>query len=353
MSTTAPFPSPELPLPQLQHTFGHINCPACISTRSDVMGRDPDSLARLQFTTAAVIWLETCKPYMKDNSFVMKAQHVKQLGKFFSELTPAEIHIGHLRHYQRARSTNEERKWKGPAQASIINHELSVMQQLLKRCGRWGDFREHYHPLPTPPSQKPKVMTQLEEYRLFKVAETNVDFELAYLVASLSVNTTACGSELRHLRLEHIAIDAGRFTVNPEQTKNQYRARTIPLNTTALEAMQRCLKRAQTLGSFMPEHYLFPKRLTRNRWNPYEPASTSWLRVSFNALRDAADLPWLTPHCLRHQSITTMLENGAPPEIVRAIAGHVSDQMMRHYCHTRFSASLDVLNKIDSRKRRA
>lgn len=346
---------PELLLPQLQHTFGHINCPACIASRADIMGHDPDSLLKLQFPTAAIIWLETCKPYMKDNSFIMKAQHVKQLGRFFSELTPAEIHIGHLRQYQRSRATNDLKRWRGTAQASIINHELSVMQQLLKRCGRWGDFREHYHPLPIPPSQKPKVMSQKEEYRLFKVAETNADFELAYLVASLSVNTTACGSELRHLRIEHLSMEASppRFTVNPEQTKNQYRSRTIPLNESAMDAMGRVLKRCRKLGSFLPEHYLFPKRLTRNRWDPYQPASTSWLRVSFNALRDAADLPWLTPHALRHQAITKMMENGAPIEVVKTISGHISDQMIRHYSHTRFEASLDALSKIDSLRKRA
>jgi len=103
----------------------------------------------------------------------------------------------------------------------------------------------------------------------------------------------------------------------------------------------------------MPEHYLFPKRVTRNLWNPYQPASTSWLRTSFNALREAADLPWLTPHCLRHCAITKMLENGAPIEVVKTISGHISDQMVRHYSHTRFAASLDALNKIDSFRKRA
>lgn len=112
--------------------------------------------------------------------------------------------------------------------------------------------------------------------------------------------------------------------------------------------MAQCVARARSLGSFLPEHYLFPKRVTRNLWDPYKPASTSWLRTSFKALREAADLPWLTPHCLRHQSVTKLLELGVAPEVVKSISGHISDQMMRHYCHTRFSASLDALNKIDS-----
>lgn len=86
----------------------------------------------------------------------------------------------------------------------------------------------------------------------------------------------------------------------------------------------------------------------RGLWDPYKPASSSWLAQSFKAMREAADLPWLTPHCLRHQCITEMLENGAPPEVVRAVAGHVTEQMMMHYSHIRYSAAADALSKIDS-----
>jgi len=333
----------------LQHTFGHIDCPACEATRIDTLGHDPDSLLQLNFSTAAARWLFTRKPYLEESSYLMASNHVNQLNRFFADTKASEIHIGHLRRYQRERAVNENNRWFRPAGPSIINHEMSVMQQFLKRCGRWKDFVDIYEPLPLPPSKKPKVMTEDEERRLFQVAKTSPDFELAYLVASISVNTTACGSELRHLRLEHISLDGEpKFTVNPEHTKNQYRYRTIPMNATAAEQMKQCIARARSLGSFLPEHYLFPKRVTRNLWDPYKPASTSWLRTSFKALREAADLPWLTPHCMRHQSVTKLLELGIPPEVVKSISGHISDQMLRHYCHTRYSASLEALNKIDS-----
>jgi hypothetical protein len=42
-------------------------------------------------------------------------------------------------------------------------------------------------------------------------------------------------------------------------------------------------------------------------------------------------------------AITVMLENGASPETVRHIAGHVSEQMMRHYSHNRLEAQKSVL----------
>jgi integrase len=101
------------------------------------------------------------------------------------------------------------------------------------------------------------------------------------------------------------------------------------------------------MGANRPEHYIFPFRLHRGRWDPTKPSSDSWLRNSFGSLRDAAGLPWLTPHCFRHMAITAMLENGAAPETVRHIAGHVSETMMRHYSHNRLATQVGVLAALD------
>lgn len=280
----------------------------------------------------------------------MYEHHVSTLSRFFGETPLGRINIGHLRQYQLARMTNSEQAWKNKAGPSLINHELSVVQQVLKRSGRWGYMAKYYEPLPLPMSGKPKVMTHQEEKRLFDVAQSSPEFELAYFVASLTVNTSAAGSELRNVRLRDLALGIPKpsITVDAETAKNQARARTIPLNPTAAYIAERCVALAKTKGSVRPDHYLFPKRVVRGEWDPYTPASTSWLRNSFTALREAADLPWLTPHCLRHQAITKLLECGVPPEVVRGIAGHVTEEMMKHYSHARYSAAHDALSKIDS-----
>lgn len=342
----------------LNHTFGHVDCPACEATLEDTLGHDPDSLLSQKFSIAAAVWLQTRKPYLKERTFYMYGHHIETLDKFFGELPVGKIHLGMLREYQKARVNNAmplpggefNKAWHRKAGSSIINHELSIMQQILKRAGKWKAIAHHYEPLPLPPEQKPKVMTEQEERRLFDIAASSAEFEIAFLVASLSVNTTACGSELRNVRLRDVLIVGPnpKFIVDAETAKNGARGRTIPLNPTAAFMMARCIERSNSLGSILPEHYLFPKRIVRGQWDPYSPASTSWLRNSFKAMREAAGLPWLTPHCLRHQAITKLLELGTPPEVVRGIAGHISEKMMKHYCHTRFAASLDALSRIDS-----
>jgi integrase len=334
----------------MQHTLNHVDCPACEAIRTDTLGHDPDSLLSQKFPAAAKLWLATRKPYLDDGTFYMYSHHVNSLSKFFAEIELQKIHLGHLRAYQLARMKNADKIWRRPAGPSLINHEMSIVQQVLKRAGRWKLLAHHYEPLPIPRSQKPKVMTETEEKRLFEVAASSPQFEIAFLAASLSVNTTACGSELRNVRLGDVFLGGPtpKFIVDADTAKNGFRGRTIPLNKSAADTMLQCIYRANACGSFHPEHYLFPKRLVRGLWDPYKPASTSWLRVSFNAMREAAALPWLTPHCLRHQAITKLLELNTPPEIVKGIAGHVSDAMMKHYFHGRYAAASSALDKIDS-----
>ena len=73
-----------------------------------------------------------------------------------------------------------------------------------------------------------------------------------------------------------------------------------------------------------PEHYLFPFRIKRCKYNPERPATRWFLRCSWNHLRKISGLHDLRPHDLRHHAITRMLENGVDGELVNAISGHVS-----------------------------
>lgn len=314
------------------------------------MGHDPDALLCLKFTDAATIWLETRKPYLRDRTWAMYQHHISTLGKFFGEIPVGKIHIGNFRQYQAERLCNHGKKWKNRAGPSLIRHELWIVEAVLKRADRWKHIGPYYEPLPLPLNGKPKVMTQSEEKRLFEIAQTDPEFKLAYIVAGLTVNTSAAGSELRNIRLRDIDLKPPKpsITVDAGTAKNQARARTIPLNTSGLFFMEMAVALARSKGSIHPDHYLFPKRIVRGIWDPYTPASSSWLRTSFKGMREAADLPWLTPHCLRHQCGTKLLEFGVPPETVRSIMGHVTDDMMRHYCHTRYSAASDALSKIDT-----
>ena len=241
--------------------------------------------------------------------------------------------------------------WKKTCGPSIVNHELSVVQQVMKRAKEWSRIGDLDSALPTPTSMKKKVLDDLEKRQLFAIAASRPEWEIPVLVAKLTFNTTAAGTELRHLRFDVIlGLGQPRILINADTAKNSYRGRVIALNAQAQAAIARCMERSRELGAYLPSHYIFPYRVHRGLWDPTRPTSSSWLRNSFGSLRKAAGLPWLTPHCFRHMAITTMLENGAAPETVRHIAGHVSETMMRRYSHNRLATQVGVLAALDDRQ---
>lgn len=312
---------------------------------------DPDKLSRLNFAAASEIWLQTRKPYLRSRSFEGYRSSKKQLDQFFGSMIVSKIHLGNVREYQRARLTNAGGLWRSPAAASIIEHDITiVLKGVLERAGVWKHIGPHMETLPLPQRKTPKVMTDEEEMRLFAIASTNPDWKLAYWVASLTTNSGAAGSELRNIRLGDIFLDARKpcFRVDIETAKNEFRGRMVPLNQTAAKQLARCVERAKLLGSFLPSHYLFPHRITNGKWDPERPTSHSWLRRSFTAMKMAADIPWLTPHCLRHQHITISLECGEAPYTVAKRVGHGDTKMIEKvYSHLRMDSQKAAVDAID------
>lgn len=293
----------------------------------------------------------------------MAGHHIDQINKFLEDIPMNRMHIGHLRQYQIARMENsitlpdgtKKQPWKRRAGSSLINHELSVVQMILKRAGVWGQrFAPHYEPIPKPPTRPQKVMTDEEEERLFSIARSNPDWELGCIAASITNNTSAAGTELRHLKHENLYLENPypTFMIPPEFCKNENRGRRIFVNETCMGDFRRAIVRAKKLGSYRPEHYLFPKRVMRGLYDPYKPASASWLRNQFHELREAAGLPWLTPHCLRHQIITRLFEEGHSEQDIQSITGQLSREALKMYSHNRIERQKNLLGDIDPLNRK-
>lgn len=264
-----------------------------------------------------------------------------------------KIHIGHIREYQKARTHNPDKLWKKRSGPSLINHETSALQSVLKRAGEWEKIKPHFEALPLPRWKPPKVMTDEEEMRLFSVASTDPAWELAFWVCVIAVNTGACGTELRHLKLSDVHLEARLpfFTIDAETAKEDVRGRVVQLNGTAQLFIQKCIKRAGELGSYLPEHYLFPFRKGPGKWEPTKPTTASWLRRPLASLRVAAGLPWLTLHCFRHQHITLSYENREDEATIQLRVGHKSPRMTRWYLSARSDNQKSAVDAIDPLKR--
>lgn len=311
---------------------------------------DPDKLRRLNFSAASEFLLETRKPYLKPRTFYGYEQHRERLKPFFGTQLLTKIHIGGIRQYQQLRLTNGGNMWGEVAGPSIINHEIVFLQQVLGRAGEWKKLADHYEPLPVPRRKKPQIMTDAEEMLLWAVASSNPDWKLAYLMASISVNTGAAGSELRNLTLVELHLDARTpgFTINAETAKNKFRARWVPLNQTALSNIRECIEIANKKGSCKGPHYLFPFRVCRGHFDPTRPATASLLRRQWKDMVEAVGIPHITPHCMRHQHATVSLEGGESEFTVAKRMGHRNPTMLREiYGHGREDVQMPAVEAID------
>lgn len=299
----------------------------------------------LPFPQAAKVWLESRTNFISSSTHRDYTIHIRTLGKFFSESSLRQISGDQIRAYQLARLTDVT--W------SSINKETSVLQQMLKRIGRWPEIEHDFQPLP-PPKNNDEVgrcITDQEESRFFGAALSRRDWSIAAWASLLSVNTTAGPGEILHLRLRDVDLtDKNTIRISPEGAKNRnVRVRNIPLNDSALWAARMFLARARHVcGCFAPEHYLIPFNKAPSTYNPYKPQASYY--KAFNAILETTRLDF-RPYDFRHTAITRLLEDPSVPlEVARSIAGHISDRMIRRYFHGRLSAQRSAIVAALARK---
>ncbi len=286
-------------------------------------------LGQLVFKSAADGWLETRKPYLSPKTIHEYELNIKTLSAFFGEVRLPEITADMLRAYQRMRLTQ-----CGPF---AINHECSVLQQMLKRIGKWPEIAPDYQPLPLPKEKRGRALRDEERAKLLRVANSRESWKAAYLFAVISVNTSAGPKETMTLRLKDIDLAERILTVQPGGAKNVHRIRRIPLNDEAFEAVKLALARAKSLGSTAPDNYLFPFRVKKSHYDPTRHQTT--LKTAWTSLRAAAGLQGFRLYDLRHHAITVLLENAdVSDETAEAIAGHISREMKKQYSHIRIEA---------------
>lgn len=299
-------------------------------------------LAQSVFLEAAQAWLESRRPYLAEITHRNYSAYILTLNNFLGEMKLTEIGADEIRAYQKMRMIR--------AGASAINKECSVMQQMLKRIGRWGEIQSNYQPLPLPRESPHRALTPQEEERLYRIGAHHPQWEVAYCAFIISINTTAGAGEIRHLRLMDIDDVQQTMRVQPEGAKNEGRMRVIPLNRTAWKAVGHLRRRAERLGCALPHHYLIPFRVKKMHYDPEQPA-LGW-RYALRELLVAANIR-ISFYSFRHHAITKLLENPeVSEETAEALAGHISPRTKKRYSHTRLEvkrSAVEALQRIAPR----
>jgi integrase len=308
--------------------------------------RSEEAIGKLPLEQAAAVWLETRRPFLAPRTLKDYQEYIRTLAKFFGEMRFSEIDAEQIRAYQQMRITT--------AGSGRINQECGIIQQILKRIGRWSEVEPDFQPLPVTKDRPGRALDDHQRDRLFRVAASKPHWEMALLFAIISVNTTAGPKECWTLRHQDINLEERYLRVQPDGAKNRHRIRIIPLNDAALGAVQRAIELAHERGSVLPHHFIFPFRLAGNAWyGRYDPERhCTTCKSAWRKLTAAAGLAGLRPYDMRHTAITDLLSlPEASEETVKAIAGHISDRILKTYSHIRMDTKRAALAALACRSR--
>jgi integrase len=189
---------------------------------------------------------------------------------------------------------------------------------------------------------------------MFETACKKPGWEDAYYAALVAAHTTARACEIKGLRLRDVDLMERTLKIRRQSTKTDAGCRIIPLNETATWALARLLEKAAKLGVTEQDHYLLPAAQFRRKvgrvagagYDPTHPRKSR--RTAWRKLTKKAGLRGLRFHDLRHHCITRLAEAGVPDHTLKALAGHVSPQMLEHYSHIRMQAKRPAVAAIDA-----
>jgi integrase len=300
------------------------------------------------FPSAAKLFIESQQihggeraRYVKPRTISDFIQYSRALERFFGSLKLCEIHIGHIKEYQRLRSLGElgnpeieEKRGKREVGPHKINQEVDLLRRIMRASNTWGaELEKFYQPLAVDEPDVPRALSPSEQDRFLAVAGSRSEWQLIHAYALLAFHTTASGCEMRGITIGDLQMHSGILMIRSAHSKNKYRVRTIPLSGEALWAGARLLEMAAEKGSREVHHYLFPFRNKRDDWDPRRPMSNSGIKKPWDEVRKAAGVPHFMPHDTRHTAITRLAEAGTPIPVIMSMAGHISRRMLLHYTH--------------------
>ena len=322
--------------------------------------------ARLTFREATEQFLQDRSPHLAPLSIRTERERAKVVNRTFGEMRVSQLSADAVLAFVRGR------KATGIANATV-NRELDIIRGVLKKAKRWHLFADEIRPLPVRQSIG-RALGYDEKLRLLKVAASRPEWQNAAWAASLALNTTMRGCEIKQLRWRD--IDLMEKTLAVRKSKTEAGERVIPLNADAWNAILSLYRRAQGLGEVRPEHYVFPaceashfdatrpqaswrtawRNLTRaiqcpacgKLQGPSETCTKSECKADISKIK--SPLAGLRFHDLRHHAITELAESQASDSTVMAIAGHVSPKMLQHYSHVRLQAKRTALDSLSTRR---
>src|SRR5215469_2589925 len=150
--------------------------------------------ADMTFVEAWPLWFREKRQTLSETSIRLYREQEKPLMKFFGQLKLSEITLDRIIDYRELRSQNA-----GPG---LVNHEINVVGQILRRVDLWEPIRKHYKQLRVPKGSRVGLRLSDEEMvHLAEVAGHKRQWRVAFLASMVQSQTAAGPTEILSIRL--------------------------------------------------------------------------------------------------------------------------------------------------------
>lgn len=257
-------------------------------------------------------------------------------------------HLTDFLQHERARPLAHEEK-ASPRRLSSESVYLKIAA--LRSFYRWAE-NEKLLPvnvaeqlsLPSRWKRLPKDLTHDEISRLLTPVQPATPATLCdQAILELAYASGLRLSELRHLRIEQLQLEAGFLRVIGKGNKE----RVVPVGTQAREALQHYLTSARPhlVKAKTTSHVFITSRgLAFSR-------AWLWRRMKNRVSHAGVERPF-TPHMLRHSFATHLLEHGADLRVIQELLGHASISTTEVYTHVAGSKLRDIHRQFHPRAKR-
>lgn len=314
----------------------------------EAINRIPKRARTPLFKLAADEWLSSLSG-LAEKSIAAYQQYVKTLKVEFGDRLICDLGVDDIVRLQRKRIA----QGKSPRTA---NYEIHALRLILKHFNLWWPMADKVRMLKG--ERRPgRALSRDEETKLIgEIRKGGSPALLPLFVASIDSGLRA--SEIRALKRGDVTLIRGKDGIVGEIVVRQSKTdagtgRVIPLTRRAAAALAEWLARLPEAG---PDSHLFPRHAVGfakegrgvaiydiDFGQPMQGWKTAWERV-----RDKAGVScrW---HDLRHTLVSRLAEQPTvSEETIRALAGHVSRQMLSRYAHIRASAKRAAIASLEA-----
>lgn len=288
-------------------------------------------------------WIERDRPRVRPSTWKGRETHVRvylipALGRLaVARLTPADVERAIATFMATGRPETAEqrrrgRQTRGPVSALTARHIRATLRRALADAVRDGLAGRNAAADARPPYVPHRTVDYLDASLVRELLEATADDAYGPLYA-LAATTGLRLGELLGLGWSAVDLDAGTLAVRRSlamagaggwelaQPKSSHSRRTIPLPGLARAALRRQEERQEAARAAAGEAWQDRDGLvfTDAVGRPLRPEGVS---AAFQRAREAAGLPALPFHGLRHSAATMMLAEGVPLAVISEWLGH-------------------------------